>query len=181
MKRRVEIRIAGIGGQGAVLAGEILGRAAVLNGKYAVQTASYGAEARGGLAKSDVIISDGKVDFPLVRKCDVLVAMAQQALNAHLKDLREGGLLIVDEGLVKEVPKADVKVLKAPATKASKEALGSELYANVVMLGVLTRATGLVSVESVDEAIAKSVPASMKEANVKAFKIGLNLAQRMTT
>jgi len=88
--RRVEIRISGLGGQGVVLMGEILGRAAVYDGKHAVQTQSYGAEARGSAARSEVIISDEKIGFPKVRKCDVLVAMSQSALDKHLKDLREG-------------------------------------------------------------------------------------------
>ncbi|MGD8546126.1 MAG: 2-oxoacid:acceptor oxidoreductase family protein, partial [Candidatus Bathyarchaeota archaeon] len=81
MLNRTEIRISGLGGQGVVLAGQILGRAAVLSGKNAVQTQIYGAEARGSAAKSEVIISDGKIGYPYVRKCDILVTMSRIALK----------------------------------------------------------------------------------------------------
>ena len=101
---RVEIRIAGLGGQGVVLAGQILGKAAVYQGFNAVQTQSYGAEARGSAAKSEVIISDKHVWYPYVRKCDVLVALSQEALDKYLKDLKKDGILIVDSIHVKELP-----------------------------------------------------------------------------
>jgi len=78
---RIEVRICGLGGQGVVLAGQILGRAAVFDGKNVVQTQSYGSEARGSAAKSEIIISDEKIGYPMVRKCDILVAMSQSALD----------------------------------------------------------------------------------------------------
>jgi len=92
----LEVRISGLGGQGVVLAGVILGRAVVYDGKYAVQTQSYGAEARGSAAKSELLISDARISFPKVRRCDILVAMSQSALDKHLKDLRATGTLLVD-------------------------------------------------------------------------------------
>jgi len=85
---RVEVRICGLGGQGVVLAGQILGKAAVYDGWNVVQTQSYGAEARGTTAKSEVIISDGPIGFPMVRKCDILIAMSQEALDKNVKDLK---------------------------------------------------------------------------------------------
>ncbi len=95
--KKTEIRIAGLGGQGVVLAGHILGKAAVNDGLQVVQTQSYGAEARGSAAKSEIILSSGKIGFPMVRKSDVLVAMNQTALDRHLKDLRADGVLIMDK------------------------------------------------------------------------------------
>lgn len=173
--KRVEVRIAGLGGQGVVLAGEILGRAAVYDGKYAIQTQTYGAEARGSAAKSEVIISDERIGFPMVRKCDVLVAMSQGALDRSLKDLREDGILLVDGDMVDKVPTVEAKVFKVPATKVAETELKSRIYANVVMLGALAKVTGMVSDEAIKRAIIDSVPEEEKETNLRGFKTGLEL------
>lgn len=172
---RVEVRISGLGGQGVVLAGQILGRAAVYDGKNVVQTQSYGAEARGSAAKSEVIISDEKIGFPMVRKCDVLVAMSQSALDAHLKDLKEDATLLVDEDLVTRIPEVKVRVYKLPATRVAEAELRSKVYANVVMLGALTRIAKMVSKEAVEEAIKASVKKDMAKTNLKAFEKGFTL------
>jgi len=173
--KRTEIRIAGLGGQGVVLAGLILGRAAVYDGKQVVQTQSYGAEARGSAAKSEVIISDEKIGFPIVRKCDVLVAMNQTALEKHKKDLKENGILVVEEDMVNVAPDIQAKVFKVPATKTAETELKSKIYANVVMLGALTRITGLVSKDAVEKAIVDSVSKEAQEKNINAFRIGLRI------
>jgi len=177
MPKRVEVRISGLGGQGVVLAGEILGRAVVYDGKYAVQTQSYGAEARGSAAKSEVIISDKKIGFPKVRKCDILVTMSQSALNKHLDDLKENGILLVDRDKVKEVPKVEAKVFSVPATRIAETELKSRIYANAIMLGALTKITGIVSKEAVKKAIVDSVSKETKERNLEGFGKGLGLAE----
>jgi len=174
VQKRTEIRISGLGGQGVVLAGEIFGRAAVYDEKHVVQTQSYGAEARGSATKSEVIIADKEVGFPIVRKCDVLVVMSQTALEKHLKDLKEDGTLLVDEDLVK-VPKIRAKIFKIPATKMAETKLKSKIFANVIMLGALTKITGIVSQQAVEKAITESVPNKTKENNIRGFRIGLNL------
>jgi len=173
--KRIEVRISGLGGQGVVLAGEILGRAAVYEGKHVVQTQSYGAEARGSAAKSEVIISDGKIGFPKVRKCDILVAMSQSAIERHLKDLKEKGTLIVDEDMVKRLPETKAKVFRIPATKTAEKLLKSRLYANIVILGALTKITGIVKEKAVEKAITDSVPETAREANISVFREGLKL------
>ena len=175
MPKRIEVRIGGLGGQGVVLAGEILGRAAVYDGKHVVQTQSYGAEARGSAAKSEVIISDSKIGFPKVRKCDVLIAMSQSAVEKHLKDLKENGVLVVDENTVEHIPKTKVKPFIIPATKTAEKLFGSTLYANIVMLGALTKITGIVKEEAVEKAITDSVPESAREANITGFREGLRI------
>ena len=177
MPKRVEIRISGLGGQGVVLAGEILGRAAVYDGKHAVQTQSYGAEARGSAARSEVIISDENVGFPKVRKCDILVAMSQSALDKHLEDLKEGGTLLVDDGMVKKIPRIEAEIFTIPVTKIAETELKSRIYANVVMLGALTKITDMISKESVRKAILASVPEGTKEANLQGFKMGLQVVE----
>jgi len=173
--KRTEIRIAGLGGQGVVLAGQILGRAAVYDGKQVVQTQSYGAEARGSAAKSEVIISDENIGFPIVRRCDVLVAMSQTALEKNRKDLKENGILVVEEDTVTVAPNIKAKVFKVPATKTAEAELKSKIYANIVMLGALTKITGLVSKDAVEKAIADSVSAETQEKNINAFRIGFQI------
>jgi 2-oxoglutarate ferredoxin oxidoreductase subunit gamma len=169
---KIEIRISGLGGQGVVLAGQILGRAAVYDGKNVVQTQSYGAEARGSMAKSEVIISDGKIGFPLVRRCDILVAMNQEALEKNIKDLREDGILLIDCGTVKNVPRNKAKVFKVPATEFAENYCGGKLYANMVMLGALIKMTKVVSKSSVELAIKNSVAEKAVVTNLQAFKKG---------
>ena len=124
---KVEVRISGLGGQGVILAGQILGRAAVYDGKNAVQTQSYGAEARGSAAKSEVIISDDKIGFPVVRKCDILVAMSQEAVEKNVKDLKEDGILLVDSLMVKNVPKVKARVFKVPATEVAEKSFQAKI------------------------------------------------------
>ena len=172
---KTEIRMGGSGGQGVVLAAQILGKAAVLDGKNALQTQAYGAEARGSLAKSEVIISDGKIGFPAVRKCDILVAMNQEALNMLIKDLKETGILIIDSTNVITVPETKAKIYKMPITETAKQTFREALYANMVMLGALVKTTDIVKACAVEKAIRQSVAKRTVETNAKAFKKGLEL------
>lgn len=172
---RVEIRICGLGGQGVVLAGQILGRAGAYDGKNVVQTQSYGAEARGSAAKSEVIISDEPIGFPHVRKCDILVAMSQSALDTHLTDLKEDGILLVDRDLVKQIPKVKAAVHKLPATEAAERQLRSKMYANMVMIGALVKETKIVSKEAMEKAIVHTTKSDSTQPNLQALNIGLAL------
>jgi len=173
---KTEIRIGGLGGQGVVLAGQILGRAAVYDGKNAVQTQSYGAEARGSLAKSEVIMADAKIGFPVVRKCDVLIAMNQEALDTYLKDLKDDGKLITDSTYVKETPKTKARVFKVPATESAEKAFGTKVYANILMLGALMKITGIVSEAAMKKAIEETTSKESIEPNKQALRKGAELA-----
>jgi len=173
--KRIEIRIGGHGGQGVVLAGQILGKAVVYDGKNALQTQSYGAEARGSMARSEVIISEDSIGFPAVRKCDVLVAMNQESLDKHLKDLKEDGVLILDSSNVDRIPETKVKMFKLLATETAKKTFGESIYANMITLGALTKITKIVTEESMKKAIRESVPERTAEANLNAFEKGLQL------
>jgi 2-oxoglutarate ferredoxin oxidoreductase subunit gamma len=175
--KKIEVRIIGLGGQGVVLAGQILGKAAVYDGKNAVQTQSYGAEARGSMAKSEVIISEGRIGFPAVRKCDVLVAMSQEALDRHLKDLKEDGVLIVDSTFVEKIPKTKARVFKIPATEKAAKAFGAKVYANMLMLGALARVTNIVSESAIERAVEDTVPKEAATINKQACKKGQDLIQ----
>jgi len=171
--KRTEIRISGLGGQGVVLAGQVLGKAAVYDGKNAVQTQSYGAEARGSAAKSEVIISDDKIGFPMVRKCDVLVALNQEAVDRNFEDLRDDAALLVDSSVVKTVPETKARIFKIPATQIAETTFKDRLYTNMIILGALTRITRIVSERSMEKAIKDSVPSKAIAVNLEAYKKGL--------
>lgn len=170
--KKIEVRISGLGGQGVVLAGQILGKAAVYYGKNVVQTQSYGAEARGSAAKSEVIISDEKIGFPMVTKCDILIAMSQEAVERNIKDLKDEGILIIDDSTVKNIPETKARVFKVPATQIAEKAFGEKLYANTVMLGALTKITKIIDEESMEKAIRDTVPKKAVSANLQAYKKG---------
>ncbi len=177
MTTRIEVRISGLGGQGVVLAGEVLGRAAVFDGKFAVQTQSYGAEARGSAARSDIIISDESIGFPKIGECDVLVAMSQGAFDKHLETLREDGILLIDSTNVKNTSKAPVKVHQIPASQIAENEWQSRIYANVIILGALTKILGIVRASAVEKAITASVSDETKQRNLSAFRRGLKLVR----
>ena len=158
-----------------VLAAQILGKAAVLDGKNALQTQAYGAEARGSLAESEVIIADNKIGFPAVRRADVLVAMSQEALDRLFKDLKEDGTLIIDSSNVTTMPESKARVYRFPMTETAKKTFGESMYANMVMLGAFIKMTGLVSVKSMEKTIRENVSAKSVETNINAFRKGLQL------
>jgi len=137
-----------------------------------VQTQSYGAEARGSAAQSEVIISNGKIGFPAVRKCDILIAMSQTAVEKHSKDLKEDGLLLIDSTNVKEIPKIKANVHKIPATEVSEKDFGKKIYANMIMLGALTKITEILSRDAIERAIKDTISEKTISANIQAFKKG---------
>ena len=174
--RKTEVTISGLGGQGVVLAGEILGRAAAYSGKHALQTQSYGAEARGTAAKSEVIISDDKIGFPHVIRCDILVAMSQEAIHKNLENLKEDGILVIDSSIIKDVPATNAKTLRIPATETSQKLFGQKTFSNSVMLGAL-----LILIEGVDErsllrAMRKTFTKELAAKNIDAYKKGKELS-----
>ncbi|MDR2104226.1 MAG: 2-oxoacid:acceptor oxidoreductase family protein, partial [Deferribacteraceae bacterium] len=134
---KTEIRLSGSGGQGLITAGIIFAQAAVLDGKNAVQTQSYGPEARGGAAKAEVIISDKEIYYPKVTTPDILIALTQEAVNNYISDMSEDGLVIADDTLVKEVPFGNYKIFKTPIVTAASEKLASVLSANIITLALL--------------------------------------------
>ena len=173
--KKAEVRISGLGGQGVVLAGQILGKAAAYNGKNVVQTQSYGAEARGSAAKSEVIISDGKIGFPIVRKCDILIAMSQEAVEKNIKDLKEDGILLVDSSTVKKIPETKARIFKIPATEIAEKMFKAKIYANMIMLGALTSITKVTNEKSFTRTIRETVSKEIVNTNLNAYRKGLTL------
>ncbi|WP_292460933.1 2-oxoacid:ferredoxin oxidoreductase subunit gamma [Methanothermococcus sp.] len=172
---RKEIRLSGFGGQGIILAGVILGRGASLyDNKNAVQTQSYGPEARGGASKSEVVISEEEISFPKVIKPDILVCMSQPAFDKYSMDVKENGYVIVDKDLI-TIPddyKNNSKVYRVPFTEIAQKEIGLKIVANIVMLGALTKITNIVSKEAIEKAILDSVPKGTEEKNIEAFEKG---------
>ncbi len=181
-KDRVTVQFCGFGGQGIVLSSVVFGTAAVTRaGLNGVQTQSYGSEARGGECQAELIISKGPINSPLAERVDILVAMSQSALDKYLERLRPGGTLIIDPELVDE-PQVypdgldDIAVAQVPATQMASE-LGARIAANMVMLGFLQQATGLLSEDALSETIRDNVPPKFLELNLKAAAQGMALAR----
>ncbi len=173
---RQEIRLAGFGGQGIILAGYILGKAAGLYGdREAVFTQSYGPEARGGACAAQVIISDEPVDYPLFDRADYLVLMSQEAAKKYGGTARPGATVIVDSGLV-EIALPDVQMHGAPFTRIAEE-LGNRIVANIVMLGYLNGVTGIVERAALEEAIRTEVKERFIDLNMQAFSRGYERAR----
>ena len=177
MSGRYELRFSGAGGQGLILAGVIMAEAAsIYDGKQAVQSQSYGPEARGGASKSEVIISDGPIDYPKATVVDALLALTQEACDKYSHDLKEGGVLLIDSDLVKNEPKGDFKVTKFNIINTAKNDVGREIVANIVALGAMVALTGVVSRESAEKAVLARVPEAFLELNKKAFNMGYEKA-----
>ena len=173
---RKEILIGGVGGQGVVLSGILLGTAATLfEGKKAVQTQSYSSELRGGSARAEVIISEEPISDPQVRRPDILIALAEEAIPRYVDRIRSNGLLVIDSDLVKGAKPGDYEILSIPATSIAEKEMGNIVVANLIILGALIRKTGLLSVESMRNAIEASVPKKATVSNLNAFQRGLEL------
>lgn len=166
-----QIRLSGSGGQGVITAAIIMAEAAVVEGKEAVQSQSYGPEARGGASKAEVIISDQAIFHPKVIAPDIVLSLTQKAADKYYKDLKKDGLLIIDEDLVPQTP-AFSNVIKIPITRLAVEQLGKELFANMIALGALVKASGIVSIDTIKASAAKRVPPATVEQNMKAIEIG---------
>ena len=179
MSFRYEIRLSGEGGQGLVLAGKIIAEAAAIYDDHnATQSQSYGPEARGGASKSDVIISDGEIDYPKAEKLDLQLVLTQEALDKYWKDLRPGGWLIVDADAVTRLPDGDFRVVRVPLVSLAREKLGKPVVANIIALGLIVRLSQVVSEEGAEQAILARVPRGTEELNRRAFHLGLELASQ---
>jgi 2-oxoglutarate ferredoxin oxidoreductase subunit gamma len=177
MTKSYEIRLSGSGGQGLILAGIILARAAVLDKHKVTQTQSYGPESRGGYSRADVIISDREIFFPEATNFNCLLALTQEACDKYLFDLRDTGILIIDTTFVKNLALAADNTYELPFTEIAQEQLGSAISTNVLSLAFLTKVTGIVSDKSLEISIAESVKPAFVDLNIKAMKLGFKLAE----
>ncbi len=169
---KTEIRIAGTGGMGVVLAGVILGHAAaVYGGLEAVQSQSYGSEARGTAAKSEVIVSDQPIKYPKVRESDYFIVMSQKALDMYLSGAKKNSVIIVDPDLVSTKNIKGFDIVEVPAMKIADE-LGLRLVSNMVMLGALVKLSGLFPLETLEKAVADMISAKAIDIDLKAIRAG---------
>ena len=175
-KQTYEIRLSGTGGQGLIFSGITLGEAAaIFDGKNAVQTQSYGPEARGGASRADVIISREEIDYFLVHQPDILLAMSQEACDRYFRDAQKGGLMILDSTWVKKVPSTTCQIYSLPLTRAALDLTGKAIVANVLGLGVLVSLTGVVSQGALEKAVSKNVAPQNLDINLKALREGFRL------
>ncbi len=174
-----QIRLAGFGGQGIVLAGLVLGKAVTLyEGANAVMTQSYGPEARGGACSADVLISAGRINYPRVTTPNLLILMSEQAARTYGQSAADNARVIVNADLVKSVPRrSDLTILTVPATGIA-EKLGRVIVANIVMLGFISSATGVVSGAALKKAILASIPKGTEDLNMAAFKAGFDWGKK---
>lgn len=175
-----EIKVGGLGGQGVILGGIIIGKAAALfDGKHSCLTQAFGPEARGSACSAQVVVDDDPILYPYVTKPHIMVAMSQDAFKKFAPELRADGTLLIEEELVKpEGLPPGVKVFAVPATRIAEE-LGKKMVLNIVMVGFFTAVTGLVSEKAAKEAVKDSVPPSTVDLNMKAFERGFAYGKKL--
>ena len=170
--------LCGYGGQGIVLAGNILGKAAFNDGKWVSGTNSYGSAARGGACRAEVVMSDQPVSFPYVLEADVLIAMYQTAYSKYIGQVKSGkGVVIYDSDFVSPEEAAGLKYVPVPATRTALEELDSEIVANIIILSAAVAITGLVTEDALRSAVAETVHERLRELDLKAVDIGFKLGR----
>jgi 2-oxoglutarate ferredoxin oxidoreductase subunit beta len=180
---RTEVQLGGFGGQGIISAGRIIGlAAAIYDGLEACFTQSYGPEARGGAAGSQIILASDPIHHPHLIHPTSMIIMSQGAYSKYVPTLAVDGLLLIDDSLVNLPPehRADIKTFGIPATQIAEEA-GNNRAANTVMLGFWTAMTGIVSREAMRQAVAESVPGKAVDLNLKVFEIGYGKGLEQST
>jgi 2-oxoglutarate ferredoxin oxidoreductase subunit gamma len=175
-----EIRVAGFGGQGVIMAATVIGRAVCIHEqKYATMTQNFGPEARGGACSAQVVLSDQPVLYPYVTGTDVSIIMSQEAFTKFASEIRPDGILLVERDLVRvSNVKTGVRVYGVPATRLAEE-LGKRMMLNIVMVGFFGAVTGLVSEDALRAAVLDSVPPHTRDANLKAFGAGYEFGKAL--
>ena len=169
---RQEIRIAGFGGQGIILAAVITGKAAaIFEGKEATVMENYGPEARGGACSGTIVVNETKVDYPYTTSPDIMAIMNKASYDKFRPELKKDGILLIEEDLVTLDKNDNADVYKIPATRFAEE-FGNKIVANIIMLGFMTGVTEFVSFESMKSAILSSVKPRFKDLNEKAYNRG---------
>ena len=160
-----------------IFAGTVLAEAiGVEDGKNVCQTQSYGPEARGGASRSDLVVSSGEIYYPKPLKLDILLALTQQACDTYFPALREEGILIVDSGLVDQLP--DHEVHAFPFSQIARDKIGTPMVANIIALGAIAALTRVASKKGLLEAVKRRAPKGTEERNLKAVETGFVLVQR---
>ena len=180
---RTEIRVGGLGGQGVILCGHIIGKAAaIFDQKHSTLIQAFGPEARGSACSAQVTVDDEAIGYPYVKHPDVLVVMSPDAYTQFVPQLRPGGTLLYEEELIKldeRLPQG-VKAYGIPATRFAEE-IGRRLVLNIVMVGFFTGVTGVVSMPAVERAVRDSVPRGTEDLNMRALRKGYEFGRELVT
>jgi 2-oxoglutarate ferredoxin oxidoreductase subunit gamma len=175
---RCRMVFSGSGGQGVITAAIFLAEAAVLHENLiAVQSQSYGPEARGGATRTDVIIADSPINFPKVLQPNILVCLTQEAYANYFSILRPGGLFLTDTRYVKLDKKVDARQVELPMYETVMEKIGRPIVFNICMLGVVIGLTKLVKPESIMKVLESHIPANFVAMNRQALDLGLKLSE----
>jgi len=177
---RREVRVAGFGGQGIVLSGVIIGKAAsIYMGKESAVMQSYGPESRGGACSGAVVIDDEPVDYPYTTKPDVLLLLSQEAYMKYHKTLKKGGLMLIDEDLVDLAGDDESAIIyKVPATRMAEE-LGKKIVANIIMLGAFVGISDVISFPAMKKSVLSMVPPKTKKINEIAVDKGYEYGKKI--
>lgn len=176
---RSRLVFSGSGGQGVITAAIMLAEAAVIfEGKNAIQSQSYGAAARGGSTRSDVIIDDAQIYFPKVVQPNILISLTQESYNTFAPIIRPGGLLLVDSKYVTVGKKVDARHISLPMYDTVMKEIGKPIVFNICMLGALIGISGLVKPESILKVLETNIPEDFMEMNKKALNIGLSMGEK---
>ena len=172
---KMELRLAGSGGQGVILATIILAEAALSGGKNAVQSQSYGPEARGGMCKAEVIVDEEKIWFTKVQTPTFLLALTQEALNKYSQGLDKDCLIMADSSL--ELPECikENRVISVPILQTAREVVGKAFTANIVAVAAINAALKLVPFETLKECVMHRIPKGTEAINIKALEEGAKL------
>ena len=173
--KRYEMRFAGSGGQGVILASVILAEAAVIAGLRTVQSQAYGPEARGGVSKAETIVSREQIWYSKVTRPDFLLALTQASLDAYSKTLAEGAVIMMDDSLARPAPLDAGRVIAIPILRTAKEVVGKAFTANIVAVGAINAALRLFDDDCLLEAVRRHIPAGTEEINKKALDAGAAL------
>ena len=174
---RFEIRLSGLGGQGILTLGKVMGTGLALGHNYFVtQTQSYGPEARGGASRSDLVVSSGSISYPKAESVDLLIALSQEACNMYYRNLKPGGLLMIETDLVKQPPVNST--IGLPFTSLAKEKIGLVQTMNTIVMGAATYLLPFAQQKVMRKKLEEVLPAKIREINVKAFNLGFREAKK---
>lgn len=173
--KKQEIRLAGSGGQGVILATIILAEAAFLDQKHVVQSQSYGPEARGGMCKAEVVIDEKPINYTKVQSPTFLLALTQQSLDKYSENLPENTVIMADSSLNIPAHLTDKKIIRIPILGTAIDVVGRAMTANIVAVGAINTALKLSSEEALKKAVKMHIPKGTEELNMKALAEGINL------
>ncbi|HAE42403.1 MAG TPA: 2-oxoacid:acceptor oxidoreductase [Clostridiales bacterium] len=180
MSKNIEIILSGVGGQGIVVGGALLGQAAVeYGGKNAVSTSEYGVETRGTFTKSSIIIGDGEIYFTESVTPNLVVAMAKIAYDKYINELKAPSVLVYDSSIIQEPKPSECEQIGFPITQIAAT-LGSEATANIVALGIIVHLTNVLEKTIVEKVLNNKFEdfQDVLAMNIDAFNKGYEISSR---